>query len=197
MDHVAQLGVTVLAQWFAKRERLGREAKSLGDFVLGHLDLRREFSQRGLPSILQFQAGPGLLQAGQCVTGVHWKTNGATCVGDATSDGLANPPRGVGGELETLTPVELFDSVHQAEVPLLDQIQQRQPRRLVLLSDGDHQPKVGLHERTLGLFTPLEVPLEFPLAGRCESVTLGGKFGPGLSTGLYLLGESDLTLLGK
>src|SRR4051794_15352422 len=45
-------------------------------------------------------------------------------------DRLADPPGGVGGELEALAPVELLDRVHQAEVALLDEVEQRQAGRL-------------------------------------------------------------------
>ena len=37
---------------------------------------------------------------------------------------VANPPGGVGGELEALAVVELLDRPHQPEVAFLDQVQQ-------------------------------------------------------------------------
>src|SRR5207248_1593979 len=71
-------------------------------------------------------------------------------VGDATRDGLPDPPRGVGRELEPLAPVELLDRVHEAEVAFLDQVEQRKTRGLVLLGDRHDEPEVRLHERALG-----------------------------------------------
>jgi hypothetical protein len=81
---------------------------------------------------------------------VDGEADGAAGVGDAAGDGLADPPRGVGGELEALAPVELLDGVHQAEVALLDEVEQRQARRLVLLGDRHHEAQVRLHEGALG-----------------------------------------------
>ncbi len=127
LDDVAQLGVTVLAQWLRQRERLGREAQRFGDLVLGHLDLDRELGQRRRPSELQLEARPRLLETGERVAGMHGQPDRATRVGDAARDRLADPPRGVRRELEALAPVELLDRVHEAEVAFLDQVQQRQP----------------------------------------------------------------------
>ena len=151
LDDVAELGVAVFAEWLAQRERLGREAQGLGDLVLGHLDLgRSSASVAGRPS-LSSRRERGLLQPGQRVARVHREPDGAAGVGDAAGDRLTDPPRGVGGELEALAPVELLDGVHQAEVALLDEVEQRQSGRLVLLGDRHDEAQVRLHERALGV----------------------------------------------
>src|SRR5205823_2714895 len=95
---------------------------------------------------------PGLLQSGERVARVHGETDRAAGVGDAARDGLTDPPRGVRRELEALAPIELLDRVHQAEVALLDQVEQRQARSLVLLRDRDDQAEVGLDEGLLCVF---------------------------------------------
>ena len=86
-------------------------------------------------------------------------------VGDAAGDGLADPPRGVGGELEALAPVELLDGVHQAEVALLDEVEQRQAGGLVLLGDRDDEPQVRLDERALGVLAFARRAPQLALAG--------------------------------
>ena len=83
---------------------------------------------------------------------MHREADGAAGVGDAAGDRLADPPGGVGRELETLAPVELLDGVHEAEVALLDEVEQRQTRGLVLLRDRHHEAQVRLDELTLGFF---------------------------------------------
>src|SRR5918994_7530990 len=45
--------------------------------------------------------------------------------------------------------VELLGGSDEAEVPLLDKIQERDPTVTVLLGDGDHEPQVGLNETIL------------------------------------------------
>ena len=92
------------------------------------------------------------------------QADGAAGVGDAAGDRLADPPRGVGRELEALAPVELLDGVHQAEVALLDEVEQRQARRLVLLGDRHDQAQVRLHERALGVLAVAERPAQLALA---------------------------------
>ena len=70
----------------------------------------------------------------------------AAVVGDGSPDGLADPPRGVGRELEALGVVELLDRPHQAEVALLDEVEHGQAARLVLAGHRHDEPEVGLDE---------------------------------------------------
>src|SRR5690606_4612177 len=68
----------------------------------------------------------GLPVARNRVTHVDGKANGAALVRDGAGDRLANPPGRVGAEAEALAPVVLLDGAHQADVALLDQVQQGQ-----------------------------------------------------------------------
>ena len=146
---------------------------------------------------LQLQAGPGLLQAGQRVAGVDGEADRAARVGDAAGDGLADPPRGVGGELEALAPVELLDGVHQAEVALLDEVQEREARRLVLLGDRDDQAQVGLHEGALGVLALARRAPQLALAGGRDVLGGGFELGARLVAGLDGLRQPDLVVLGQ
>src|SRR5699024_12801683 len=47
-------------------------------------------------------------------------------VRDGAGDGLADPPGGVGGKAETAGTVKLFGRLDQADVALLDQVQESQ-----------------------------------------------------------------------
>ena len=71
-------------------------------------------------------------------------------VGDGAGDGLADPPGGVGGELEALGVVELLDRPHQAEVALLDEVEELHAAADVALGDRHDQAKVGLDQFRLG-----------------------------------------------
>src|SRR5690606_31031484 len=67
------------------------------------------------------------------------------------ADGLADPEGGVGGELEALAPVELVDGVLEAEVALLDEVEQLHGGgQRVPASDAHHQAEVGPDEAILG-----------------------------------------------
>ena len=56
---------------------------------------------------------------------MHRNTNSTSLVGDSARDGLANPPRCVGGELETLGVIEFLDRANQAKIALLDKVQKQ------------------------------------------------------------------------
>ena len=130
------------------------------------------------------------------VTGVDREAHGATRVGHATGDGLADPPGGVGRELETLAPVELLHRVDQPQVALLDQIEQWQLRGLILLGDGDHQAQVGRDEGLGGLLAVVDPATQLPLAGRRDPRS-PVQFTSGLPGDFDGLGQSGLGVLGE
>ena len=82
---------------------------------------------------------------------VHRDADGARLIGDGAGDGLANPPGGVGGELVSAAPVELVDALHEADIALLNQIEELQAVISVFLGDGDNQAKVRLRQLLLRL----------------------------------------------
>src|SRR5207253_3582217 len=73
---------------------------------------------------------------------VDREPDGPSLVGDAAADTLANPPRGVGRKLIAAAPLELHRGPHQADVALLNQIQELQSAIGVLLGDGHNQTEV-------------------------------------------------------
>ena len=84
--------------------------------------------------------------------------------------------------------------MHQAEVALLDEIEERQTGGLVLLGDGDDETEVGLHEGAFGVVTLLYVALELSLA-RGGHGAAGFHLGAGRHTALDGLCETDLIVL--
>jgi len=82
---------------------------------------------------------------------VDGDADGAAAIGDRALDRLPDPPGGVGRELEAAPVVELVDGADQAQVALLDEVEQRQPAVGVLLGDGDDEAQVGLHQVVPGL----------------------------------------------
>ena len=81
---------------------------------------------------------------------VHRDADRAGLVGDRAGDRLADPPRGVRRELEALGVVELVDRPHQAEVALLDQVEQLHAAARVALGDAHDEAQVGLGQLALG-----------------------------------------------
>ena len=67
-------------------------------------------------------------------------------VGDRAGDGLTDPPGGVGTELESLLVIVLFHRLQQAQVSLLDQIQELHAPAHIALGNADHQTEICFRE---------------------------------------------------
>jgi hypothetical protein len=91
---------------------------------------------------------------------VHRDADGAGLVGHRAGDGLPDPPGGVGGELVAPGVVELLDRADQADVALLDQVEERHAPAGVALGDRHHQPQVGLHQVVLGALSVADDPAQ-------------------------------------
>ncbi|MEJ7717034.1 MAG: hypothetical protein WKF31_03370 [Thermoleophilaceae bacterium] len=76
---------------------------------------------------------------------------GSGLVGQRAGDGLADPPRRVGRELEALAVVELLGGADEAERALLDEVEEGKSLVAVVLGDRDHEPQVRLHHLLLGV----------------------------------------------
>ena len=63
---------------------------------------------------------------------------------------MPNPPRGVRREPISTSVVEAFDGLHQADIALLNQVNQGQPAAIVAPSNAHHEPQIGLYETVLG-----------------------------------------------
>ncbi len=87
--------------------------------------------------------------------------------------------------------------MHQAEVSLLDEVEQRESGRLVLLGDRDDEPEVRLDEGPLRLIAVPNRPTIFAPLGGGHVVAGLVHLGPGRDTALDLLGEPYLALLGQ
>jgi hypothetical protein len=81
-------------------------------------------------------------------------------IGDGTGDGLTNPPGGVRAELVAAPILKLLDGLHQADVALLDEVEELESAVGVLLGDRDDEAKVGLDQLTLGLLGECLTALE-------------------------------------
>ena len=108
-------------------------------------------SDGGLASQFLHQLPRGPDQLVDSFDHVHRDTDGASLISDGASNGLPNPPRGVGRELVTSPVFELVHGLHQADVAFLNQIEKLQAAVGVLFRDRNHQAKVGLNQFALGL----------------------------------------------
>ena len=147
-----------------QRNRLTAVLLHFLDLFDRHIELSRQLVRRWFAAqILKHLA----LHAGQLVDDldhVDRHSDGAGLVGHGAGDGLANPPRGIRGELEALLPVELLDGADQTEVAFLNQVKEQHAASRVALGQRDHKSEVGLQQVILGSFAVVRSPLELALA---------------------------------
>ena len=124
------------------------------------------------------------------------QADGAGLVHDGPFDGLANPPRRVGGEAETPFRIELLHRPDQPQVALLDQVEQGQAAVDIAPGDLHHQAQVAFdHAPTPSRIAPLREPREVDLLlgsqqwGKTDfvEVELGGIQRPAVIDVLVLL----------
>src|ERR671919_244905 len=150
LDQLAELGV--LADGRLEGDRLAPLQLEQVLDLLGR-------GSDGLCHLLRagFLAGPlghvpgGRLDLADPLADVDRQPDRPPPVGDGPGDGLPDPPRGVRGELESPAPVEQLDGAHQAEIAVLDQVEQREALALVLPGHRNHQPEVRQDEPLAGL----------------------------------------------
>jgi hypothetical protein len=87
---------------------------------------------------------------------VQREADGARLIGQRSPNCLTDPPGSVGGKFVTPAVLELVYRLHQADVSLLDEIEEMEPAVAVLLSDGNREAQVGFDELVL---CPLRIHL--------------------------------------
>ena len=148
---VAERGVAVVADRLVEADRRG-ESVQFGVRLVEGLAVAGGLTQRSA-------------EAGRAVAR---DADEAGLLVERTTDGLADPERGVGGELEATAPVELVDGVLEAQVALLDEVEEIHAlREGVATGDRDHEAKVRADEPILGLggFAHLALQRHAALAG--------------------------------
>src|SRR5262252_6532614 len=85
-------------------------------------------------------------QPSQVIDHVRGDADGARLIGDRAGDRLADPPRRIGRKLVAAAVFEFVDRLHQADVPLLDEIEELQPAAPVLLGDRNDETEVGFDQ---------------------------------------------------
>ncbi len=123
-----------------------RHGQGVAHLVLGHLHLARELGEGRLaPQLLgERRRAPADPVHGARAGERH--PHDPRLLGESLQDRLADPPDGVGDELDALGLVELPGRPHQPDVSLVDQVGERHPLVLVLLGHRDHEAEVGPDE---------------------------------------------------
>ena len=119
-------------------------------FVHGNGHVPGDLVMGGFPAkLLHHGAGP-LADPIQRTGAIERYAHDTALLGQRLQDGLANPPDGVGDELDLLRLVELLRGADQAEVALVDEVGKGDPLILVPLRDRHDESQIGADERIEG-----------------------------------------------
>ncbi len=188
LDEVTEARVVFLADGRVQRHRLLRELEDLPDLVERQLHLGADLVGRRLAPELLDQVAARADELVHRLDHVHRNADRPRLVGDRARDGLTDPPGRVRRELVPALVVELVDRPHEADVALLDEVEELQAAVRVLLSDRHDEPQVGLDELGLGLLGHVLALLD--LAHRLAQHALG-QLGLVLDLPLLLLRRRD------
>ena len=164
LDEVTELGVVLLADRLLQRDRLLGHAQHVAHLAHGGLELGGDLLGRRLAPELLDELALDVDDLVELLDHVDGDADRPALVGDRARHRLADPPRGVGGELVAAAVVELLDRADQAHRALLDEVQEGQPATQVGLGDRDDQAQVGLDHLLLGLHVAaLDAPRQLDL----------------------------------
>src|SRR5947209_1265802 len=150
-NQVAEVGIPLLVDWRLQRDRYLHNLERLAYLGRGNVHLLGNLFRLGFAAQHLDQLPRGANQLVGDLGHVYRDANGARLVGNGSADCLANPPRGVGGKLVAAAVLKLVHPLHQADVALLDQVEELQPAVAIRFGDGNHKAQVGFDELILGL----------------------------------------------
>ena len=129
---------------------IARRLEQHPDLLDRHVHARGDLLRRRLLAALLHHVAKRLRELVVRLDHVHRDADGPRLVADRAADALANPPARVRAELVAALVFELVDRAHQAEVALLNQVEQVQAAVSVALGDRHDEAQVRGDEVGLG-----------------------------------------------
>src|SRR5215469_14479653 len=118
------MGVVLFADRCFERERFLGDLQRLPYLIERHMELLRQFLRRRLAAYLVEHLPAGAYDLVDDLNHVNGYADGARLIRERPADRLSYPPGGVGRKLEAPSIFELVDSLHQADVAFLDQVEE-------------------------------------------------------------------------
>ncbi|MPM81054.1 hypothetical protein SDC9_128106 [bioreactor metagenome] len=140
-----------------------------------------------MPQLLEQLPG----DADDLVDGLHHvyrNPDGTGLVRDGACNGLPYPPGSIGRELITLGVIKFFNSLNQAQIALLNEVEKQHAPAHIPFGNGNHQAQVGLGQALLCRFALPYQPFEFLFLFRRHGDVLAALAGL-LRVGQLLLGQ--------
>src|SRR5690606_24818543 len=127
LDEIPEEAVVRLADRPIERDRMLRDLDDLAGLLLADPELLRDLLDRRLAAILLDELLGGVPHLAHRLDHVDGDADRPRLIRDRAGDRLANPPRRVGRELVAPAVLVLLDRLHEAGVPLRDEVEERQP----------------------------------------------------------------------
>src|SRR5438477_10202708 len=155
-DEVPEVRVLFFADRRLERDRLLRDLHDLADLVGGDEHALGDLFRGRFAAELLEQATRHADELVDRLDHVDRDADRPRLVRDRAGDRLADPPRRIRRELVALAVVELLDRTDEADVPLLDEVQEAHAAADVFLRDRHDEPKVRLREVVTGIVALLD-----------------------------------------
>ena len=146
LDEIAELAVALVADGLIQGDRFAGVLLDLQHLLRGDVHFLGQLLRSGLAAQILEQLTLDAAELVDHLDHVHRDADGAGLIGHRAGDGLTDPPRGIGGELVALGVVELLDRANQAQVALLDEVQERHSAAGVTLGQRDHQTQIRFQQ---------------------------------------------------
>ena len=150
LQQLTQLAILVGAHRRVQRDRHAVEPAEILDHLEGQREDLRELLVARRGAGLRLDLALGLLDLLDVGRDIDRQAHQPRLLVDRAAQRLLDPQRRVGRELEALAVVELLGRAHEADGPLLDEVEEGEALALVALGDRDHQPQIGAHHALLG-----------------------------------------------
>ena len=172
LDHVAVEALAV-ADGRLEADRVLNELEQLADALGREAGLLRDLLMARIAVQLLREHAAAAGHAPYLLGDVHGQADRPALLGERARDGLADPPGRVRRKLEAELVVELLDRPDQAEVALLDQVEQGHAGLRVVTRDRHHEPEVALDQLPLRRLVALVLEAcELPLLRRREQAAV-------------------------
>src|SRR5882757_6678160 len=196
-DEVTELAVAFVADGLVQRNRLTRVLLDLQHLLRRDVHFLGELFWRGLATQILEQLTLDAPELVDHLDHVHRDADGARLVGHGARDRLADPPRGVRGELVALGVVELLDRTDQAKVAFLDEVEEGHAAAGVALGQRDDEAQVRLEQVVLRAVAVTADPGVVATLSSGQLLALFGELRHqlrGVQPGFDPLGELDFLL---
>src|SRR5262249_42034761 len=122
-DQLPEFRIAFVADRGLERNRLDGSLQGAADLLRRHFHPTGDLLNHGIAPQFPSQRARGGADFAEQIRHVHRQANDARLIGDRACDGLPDPPRRIGREFIAAPPIELLDRPHQADVPLLNQVE--------------------------------------------------------------------------